>query len=132
MAILSSILLAAIAAAQFAVAQTDQLKIQSFQWSGNGCPSSGNSVQYETGPGTITIKITDFKTEIGPGISAIEKTKNCAAHIALNPAVSGSKLAVTEVSARGMWYASPDTTLTTYATVFWSKDGSNTVSSEMQ
>jgi len=130
MSIIAKLLIAAafaIRLAQCAVAApAAPVRVASLTWSGNGCPSG--QATFETGRGTIVAKITNFDAEIGPSISPLEKTKNCAAHLNLSGGIPGWRLALTEVTSEGMWVIGPNTTLTTFVTVFWSADAANTVS----
>jgi hypothetical protein len=102
-----------------------EIQITSATWSGNGCPSNSVSTSISPDRTVITFGFDSFQTYIGPGVSPLEKTKNCALHLNLKYP-GGFQFAVVDSTYHGFAMLEPGVTGTFFSTYFFSQDASAT------
>jgi len=115
-------------AAPAAIAAIAAPRIFSASFSGNGCPASGTKPTLSGDSNSLVVSMPDFAAQLGGGASPMNRIVNCEVHLNMDKGVPRYKLAVKTVTAEGYMFASPNVTMATYATVFWSENASNTVS----
>jgi len=120
--------LTAAGVANCAVAAPAAPRWQDATWSGNGCGSGPTLTAESGGKVKMSFDMNAFRAQIGPGLSPLGKTVNCAVHGNVDEGIAGYRLAVTNVETDGFLYSGPGVTLTHFTTIFWSQDASNTVS----
>jgi hypothetical protein len=101
----------------------DLPKVASFSASGNGCPQDTSTYLGAHGD-ILSFAFPSFNVE---DISPSEKNKNCQMHLSFKGDVSGWQFAIQTIRIRGHATLSPNSTLTTYLTTYYSQDASNTV-----
>jgi hypothetical protein len=121
-----SVYILSLAAGLASAAPTDVAlpKITSISWSGNGCPQK--SAKYLTGSG-VSFGLTQFTVDDSSSASAADRTKNCEVHLSLGTGAQGWQVAVAGVSVHGHVKASAGSTLTAYASNYWSSSAADTV-----
>jgi len=102
-----------------------EIQIISATWSGNGCPSNSVSTSISPDRTVITFGFDAFQTYIGPDVSPLEKTKNCALHLNLKYP-GGFQFSVVESTYHGFALLESGVTGTFFSTYFFSQDASAT------
>lgn len=83
----------------------DYVEIKSIVYAGSGCPAGSVAENVSPDLQAFTLLFDNYIAEVGPGVSAREKRKNCAINIALD-FPHGWTFTIAEVDYRG--YASLD------------------------
>jgi hypothetical protein len=102
-----------------------EIQIVSATWSGNGCPSNSVSTSISPDRTVITFGFDKFQTYIGPNVSPLEKSKNCALHLDLKYP-GGFQFSVVESTYHGFALLENGVTGTFFSTYFFSQDASAT------
>jgi len=106
-----------------------EIQIVSATWSGNGCPSNSVSTSISPDRTVITFGFDKFQTYIGPDVSPLEKTKNCALHLNLKYP-GGFQFSVVESTYHGFALLEPGVTGSFFSTYFFSQDASATTTTK--
>jgi hypothetical protein len=108
-----------------------EIQITSATWSGNGCPANTVSTNISPDRTVITFGFSSFQTYIGPGVSPIERSKNCQLHLNLKYP-GGFQFAVVDSTYHGFALLEPGVTGTFLSTYFFSQDASATTTTRTE
>jgi hypothetical protein len=105
------------------------IQIVSASFSGSGCPQGTVSTNISPDKTVITFGFDAFQTYIGPGLSPIERSKNCQLHLQLKYP-GGFQFSILESTYHG--YAQLETGVTGnfYSTYYFSQDARATTTTQ--
>ncbi|KAK3290304.1 uncharacterized protein B0H64DRAFT_378833 [Chaetomium fimeti] len=105
------------------------IQIVAATFSGNGCPQGSVSTNISPDKTVITFGFDKFQTYIGPGISPIERSKNCQLHLSLKYP-GGFQFSVLESTYHGYAQLEKGVTGNFYSTYYFSQDAQATTTTQ--
>jgi len=88
--------------------------------SGNGCPSNSITTSLAPSKTLLTYGFDAMSVYIGPGVSPLDKQKNCQLHTSLESRSQPASFAVATVTYKALAFLSPGINLNIYGTWFLS------------
>lgn len=108
-----------------------EIQISGATWSGNGCPQGTVSTSISPDRTVLTFGFDAFQTYIGPGVSVMERNKNCALHLNLKYP-GGFQFAVVDTTYHGYAILEKGVTGQFFSTYFFSQDAAATTTTSTE
>jgi hypothetical protein len=105
------------------------IQIISASFSGSGCPQGTVSTNISPDKTVITFGFDAFQTYIGPGLSPIERSKNCQLHLQLKYP-GGFQFSILESTYHGYAQLEAGVTGNFYSTYYFSQDARATTTTQ--